>query len=365
MRSDAPHTPTDRERRRLLDAIERIEQRWNGQWGCETDEDGSADASRTAVALGWEPGSAGGDEGGAGGAGPRLSRGSVHEWIAAPLPADAEDSASSSAERRLQGSSEGGVRGDDCWMPPAAVLIHAARRSFEAMAPEGRTLVAWIGRRCWPFPRALAATPGVEPTASIPGGVRADTSLLDASVFVDAADENERLWAIESALRCPSVAAVVADGSRLSLAGSRRLQLAAAAHGPEGPIALLARPPSDRALPSAARTRWLVTPRPAASSTSADAPAALPGRAHADQQAQPPPAAVEPGWTVRLLRRKGVRPASEDARSQWIVRRRHDDGSITSARGLDAHAPDRSAPPTPASAAHADAGISKPRLAIA
>jgi hypothetical protein len=66
----------------------------------------------------------------------------------------------------------------------------------------------------------------VMPVTSVTPGAT-DQRLLDRSVFVDPATPAERVWAIELALRCAGVAAVIADGTALSMAESRRLQLAA------------------------------------------------------------------------------------------------------------------------------------------
>jgi len=68
-----------------------------------------------------------------------------------------------------------------------------------------------------------------------------------------------REWALEEAIRSEGVAVIVADGTGLSMAGSRRLQLAMAAR--TTPMAvLLARPSHEMNQLSASLTRWLVTP---------------------------------------------------------------------------------------------------------
>jgi hypothetical protein len=71
------------------------------------------------------------------------------------------------------------------------------------------------------------------------------------SLFVDSRTEGDRLWAIDAALRCPGVV-VVADGSSLNTAATRRLQLAAEA---TGTIAFLARPAHEVKSISVAATR--------------------------------------------------------------------------------------------------------------
>jgi hypothetical protein len=149
--------------------------------------------------------------------------------------------------------------------------------------------VLFIGRRVWPYPRRLVVVSG--PSAR---GGRGDASspppgdrrLLERALFVDPKDDGARLWAIDLALRCRAIAAVVADGSGLSMASSRRLQLAAEAGSA---LALLARPPNDLPRPSAAGLRLLVTRDAVATSS---------------------PSAPRPRWVVTLLRAKGVQNAS-------------------------------------------------------
>ncbi len=214
-----------------------------------------------------------------------LSRGAIHEWFGV---ADAVDGTA-----RIDTSTSRSVRR---WLPPLCALIHAARMVL-AGDSGGSGRVLWIGRRCWPYPRALIGAEDV-------GG-----RLLNQSLFVDPVNHSERVWAIDLALRCPAVVAVIADGSRLSMAESRRLQLAASAGSALG---LIARPSWELNELSAARTRWLVTNAP---STEAS-----------------------PRWTVELLRCKGLRPVPEDAR-RMMVRRDHETGVVS----LDADVPDRPA----------------------
>lgn len=190
-------------------------------------------------------------------------------------------------------------------VPPIAVCMGiAAGHSGDAGSERtARGLIVWIGRRCWPYPPSLVNS-GAGPSG--------ETGLLERSVYVDPPTREDRLWAMDVALRSPAAAVVVADARGLSMAGSRRLQLAAEAGGA---IGLLARPPDERGEISAAATRWLVSPGP---------PDALdPAR---------------PTWTLRLLRRKGLRPMTEDARD-WTVRL--DDG--TRLVSVDADAADRPA----------------------
>jgi protein ImuA len=81
---------------------------------------------------------------------------------------------------------------------------------------------------------------------------------------------SDALWVFEEGLRCRGLAAVLAEirgnPRQLDLTASRRLALRAGEHSVMG---LLLRQ-SDRALPGAANTRWLVAPR--AASVSGDFP---------------------------------------------------------------------------------------------
>jgi hypothetical protein len=77
-------------------------------------------------------------------------------------------------------------------------------------------------------------------------------------LVVRPATSKHAVWAIEQALRCPAVAAVIAAVARLETAASRCLQLAAEAGDTLG---LLLRP-SDRVQHSFAAVRLLVEPVP-------------------------------------------------------------------------------------------------------
>jgi protein ImuA len=180
---------------------------------------------------------------------PTLDRGCIHEWFA-----------------------------EAC---PAALFAGIAARSLGDRPGS----ILWIGCACWPYPAWL--TP----------------DLLRRSVFIDPACDAERAWAIDQALRCAGVSCVVADGRRIDMPTSRRLQLAAGTGG-GGVLGLLARPPDEIRILSAARTRWRVTPAPNP-------------HPHPDAHFHP-----TPRWTVELLRCKGLRPDT-DAR-RWVVQLAHD-----------------------------------------
>ncbi len=181
--------------------------------------------------------------------------------------------------------------GDDNVPLPLSVVASLGRSARTAP-------VLWIGPPVWLFPPAMA---------------RQSPALLRSSVFLEPSRREERIWAIDCALRCSGVGMVVADSSGLTMPESRRLQLAAEAGGTLG---LLLRPPRELASLSVARTRWRLTPLSTAT--------------------------PDPHWTLELLRCKGLRPATEDAR-RWVVRHSH----ATSDVHLVPDAADRAAPATP------------------
>jgi hypothetical protein len=81
---------------------------------------------------------------------------------------------------------------------------------------------------------------------------------LQNTIVVHPANERDECWAIEQALRCPDVAAVIAWPERLTSQAFRRLQLAAE-HG--GSLGLLIRSATARNESSWASVRMLVSPR--------------------------------------------------------------------------------------------------------
>ncbi len=221
------------------------------------------------------------------GAGVGVARGAIHEWfgLAGPDPAS---------------------RG---WTPPLGILIHLAWQALEQASSDSGGQVIWIGRRIWPHPRALILFSGgsksrvtdrtgvrclegsggtgghgalADKLPVAPGGEQG-RDLLCCSVFIDPPDDASRLWAIDLALRCPAVVAVVADGRGFELPQTRRLQLAAEAGAVLG---LLGRPPGELERRSTASTRWRVRP--------------VPG--------------PRPRWAVELLRCKGAHRQTAAAR---------------------------------------------------
>lgn len=116
------------------------------------------------------------------------------------------------------------------WCPPVCLLADLAR----CAAREGMRVV-WVGRRVWPTPLLVEGWPGV----------------VAASVFVDPPDKASLWWCVDIAARAGG-AVVIADGSGLTLAASRRLQLAA---GAGRGACVVARPSREVGSISSATTR--------------------------------------------------------------------------------------------------------------
>lgn len=81
----------------------------------------------------------------------------------------------------------------------------------------------------------------------------------DKIIFIDLKKEKEILWAMEEALKCDSLSAVIGEMQDLSFNASRRLQLAVEQSGVTGFI-LRNNPPGLNT--TACITRWRVTPLP-------------------------------------------------------------------------------------------------------
>lgn len=218
-----------------------------------------------------------------------LQRGAVHEWFGV----------------------NGEVRGDR-WVPALGVMVHLARRVVRTEPGGPRRvraggLVVWVGERSWVYPWSV----GVDAVGR---------AVLARSVFVAARTRDERVWAVEVALRSVAAGVVIADGSGLRMPDSRRLQLAA---GSGMGLGLLVRPAWERGELSAAQTRWLVRPAlvggRGVASRAAGGAMRLAGRGEEEE------GEAGVAWMVELLRCKGMRPGVEGVR-RWIVRRDHADG---------------------------------------
>jgi protein ImuA len=122
----------------------------------------------------------------------------------------------------------------------------------------------WISTTRSLFPPALKAF-GLEP---------------DRFVFVDLSRERDSLWAMEEALKCSTLAAVVAEVQEISFTESRRLQLVVEKSRVTG---FILRRNTKKLSATASVARWKITPLP--SETEED----LPGLGF-------------PRWNVELLK---------------------------------------------------------------
>jgi protein ImuA len=79
----------------------------------------------------------------------------------------------------------------------------------------------------------------------------------DRIIFVDLQREKDVLWAMEEALKCEGLAAVIAEVQDISLTASRRLQLAVEKSGVTG---LVIRNDARKLSTTACVARWQITP---------------------------------------------------------------------------------------------------------
>lgn len=112
-------------------------------------------------------------------------------------------------------------------------------------------------------------------------------------LFVDATTPKETLWALEEALKCSALAAVVGELNELDFNDSRRLQLAAEKSSVTGFIHRF-RPRKQS--PVACVSRWKISPLPS------EAIDQLPGLGF-------------PRWNIELLKVRGGQPTSWQ--TQW------------------------------------------------
>lgn len=152
---------------------------------------------------------------------------------------------------------------------PMQAFIHLAWQALlhdERHQPCMARRIVWVGRAVWPCAEALVR--GMRVGVHAMFGQRCprlwpDARLVRQSLLVDDGARTAfdatgaRLWAIEQAVRCPGVCAVIADGAGFDLAATRRLQLAAA-----DALLLVARPHGRSSTLSAASTRWRVRTEP-------------------------------------------------------------------------------------------------------
>lgn len=185
------------------------------------------------------------------GAPPLLMPGLLHEWFADGSP-----------------------------FPPLMLAVCLAHQS---VASRERGRAVFVGSRVFPYVRSLVRC-------------RTLAEVIARAIFVDA-DRSDRAFVLDAVPRCAATSFLIADGSGIDMAFSRRLQLAA---GAGGTLAISLRPLSELRELSAAATRWRVRSCPSD-----------------DDQ---------PRWSLELLRCKGLRPTA-DAR-RWTVRVCHETGDV-------------------------------------
>lgn len=140
-----------------------------------------------------------------------------------------------------------------------------------SLMQNGRACI-WLGNTQTIFPPALKAF-GIAP---------------EKVIFIQLKKEKELLWAMEEALRCDGLAAVLGEVKELSFIASRRLQLAVEKSGVTG-FVVRTNPRSISA--NACITRWKIT--------------ALPGELE-----QGLPGVGFPRWNVSLLKVRNGKPGN-------------------------------------------------------
>jgi protein ImuA len=181
----------------------------------------------------------------------------------------------------------------------AAVLLGLLARDAGGNRP-----VLWVAPDEGPYAPALPGF-GLDP---------AQVTVVRARRPADA------LWALEEGLRCPVLAAVLAEGAEPDFAQSRRLQLAASE---TGVTALLLQPARDPLPASAAVTRWRI--------------AAAPSAPEGDDSETVGDTVGPARWRVDLLRARGGLPR------HWLTEWNHETPSLETNRlAVAADARDRS-----------------------
>lgn len=123
-----------------------------------------------------------------------------------------------------------------------------------------------------------------------PPALRAFGIAPDRLIFIDLQTDRDGLWAMEEALKCESIAAVIAELDDITFAQSRRLQLAVEKSRVTG--FLLRR--GSRLSNTACTARWQISPLPSMPEEG------LPGVGH-------------PRWKVELLKVRNGQPGS------WVL----------------------------------------------
>jgi protein ImuA len=110
----------------------------------------------------------------------------------------------------------------------------------------------------------------------------------DKIIFIDLQKEKEILWAMEEALKCDGLSAVIGEMQELSFTASRRLQLAVEQSQVTG---FILRCNSHNLNTTACVTRWKITPLPS------ELPGDMPGIGF-------------PRWNVELLKVRNGKPGT-------------------------------------------------------
>ena len=149
-----------------------------------------------------------------------------------------------------------GVEAIDCCFPDKALPM-AATHEFLSYTPESAAATK-------SFLSALLAKMGSGPAIWItkgrtlfPPALKSFGLYPEQFIFVSVSREQEALWAMEEALRCKGLLAVIGEISDADLTATRRLQIAIEASGNTG---FLLRHNPKRNEASACASRWLITP---------------------------------------------------------------------------------------------------------
>ena len=137
---------------------------------------------------------------------------------------------------------------------------------------DGSGTALWISSARTLFPPALALF-GVQP---------------DRIIFIDLSNDKHVGWAVEEALKCGALTAVVGEMREMSFTASRRLQLAVEQSKVTG---FILRSDARKINTTACISRWRITP--------------LPGEAIEDL-----PGVGYPSWSVELLRIRNGKPGA-------------------------------------------------------
>lgn len=158
------------------------------------------------------------------------------------------------------------------YSPTASAATNGFITALMSKLIQQKGICLWLSTRRTIFPAALTLF-GMEP---------------ERIIFVDLPPNKNALWAVEEALKCKAVSAVIGELSELDFTQSRRLQLAVEQSQVTGFIHRY-KPRSENTL--ACLTRWQIKPL----------------RSHIEQGA---PGVGLPRWNVELQKVRNGRPGS-------------------------------------------------------